>query len=103
MFQTLDEFTESLVQGSWHADFFAPLHDRTVHEINFRLALGEDILQHAGAMLARGIGALLYQLSRIPMQFDAKLLRYRLALGDHVLEQLSRRRKSRSGSVMQQG
>ena len=60
MFQSLDEFEECFVQGRRHPDLFSPVNDRAIHEIDFGLPLREDILQHAGAMLAGRIRTFLH-------------------------------------------
>src|ERR1700726_4877115 len=44
VFQAFDQFPQRLIQRSWHVHFFTPMHDRSIHEINFGLALGEHIL-----------------------------------------------------------
>ena len=90
MFQPFDQFPQRLVQRSRHAYFFTPMHNRSVHEINFRLPLGEHILQHARPMLAGSVRALLHKLSRIAMQFDSQLLRDRLPFRDEVVEEVLR-------------
>jgi hypothetical protein len=72
MFETFDKFPQRPIQRSWHAHFFTPMHDRSIHEIHFRLPLGEDVLEHAGTVLAGSVCALLYKLTRIAMQFNSQ-------------------------------
>ena len=80
----------------------APLHDRAIHEIDFGLALGENILQHAGAVFAGSVGAFLHQLAGIAMQFDPKSLGDGFAFGDQIVEKLAGRSEARGGPMMQQ-
>ena len=92
----------ALFSGVGTPTSFTPLDNRSVHEIDFRLPLGEHILQHARAMLAGSVRALLHQLSRIAVQFDSQLLRNRLAFRDQVVEKMPGRLKARRRAVMQQ-
>src|SRR5258707_9019208 len=70
MLETLRQLPERSVQGGGDADFLAPLSDGAVHEIDFCLALSQNVLQHAGAVLAGGVGAFLNELSWIPMRSE---------------------------------
>ena len=72
MLETFDQFPHHFVQGGRNSDFLTPFHDGAIHEINFSLTLGQDVLQHAGAVFAGSIGALLHQLSRIAMERDSQ-------------------------------
>ena len=48
MFQALDHLPHRSIQRCGYAGFFSPVDDSAVHEIDFRLAFGEYVLQHAG-------------------------------------------------------
>ncbi len=86
MLKALDQRPYRFVQGRCHADCFALLHDRAVHEIDFGLAPGKDILQHAGAVLARRVRTFLHQGSRVAMQFYPELPGHGLAFGDQIVK-----------------
>src|SRR5215470_13844705 len=100
MLQALNQFPKRFVERCGHTGFLTPLRDSTIHEVNFRLALGEHILQHAGAMFARSVGALLHELPRIAVQFDSELFCDGFAFRDEVIEELARGRETRGGAVM---
>src|SRR5262245_6556857 len=87
MLQALNQFPKRFVQRGGHAGFLAPFRNSAVHEIHFRLALGEHILQHASAMFARSVGTLLHELSGIAVQFDSEFFRDGLAFCDEVIEE----------------
>src|SRR5919108_1821177 len=63
--QAFDQFPQRFVQRCGDSDFVAPLYDRAIHKVDLGLALREHILQHAGTVLTRSVGALLHQLARI--------------------------------------
>ena len=72
MFQTFDQLPDGKVQGSGHAEFLPPLHDRSVHEIHLGLPAGKYILQHTGLVFAGRVGGFHHHLFGIVVQFDAK-------------------------------
>src|SRR5271154_739673 len=102
MLEAFDQSPHRFIQRRRDANLLAPFHDRAIHKIHFRNALGEHVLQHAGVMLARRVRAFLHHRARIAVQRDAHSLRNGLALGNQVDEKLSGRRKTRSRAVMQQ-
>src|SRR5260370_33111359 len=59
MLQTFYELPESAVERRWDAQFFAAVGGGAIHEVNFGLALGQNVLQHAGFCRAGGIVTLL--------------------------------------------
>jgi len=91
---------ERTVQGGGDADFLAPLSDGAVHEIDFCLTLCQNVLQHAGAVFARGVGAFLNELSWIPVKFDSQLCGDSFALVDQIIEQLTRGSEARGGAMV---
>src|SRR5258708_11810834 len=99
MLEPVRQLPERSVQGGGDADFLAPLSDGAVHEIDFCLALSQNVLQHAGAVLAGGVGAFLNELSWIPMKFDSHLCGNSFALVDQIIEQLTRRSEARGGAM----
>src|SRR6266481_325934 len=102
MFETLDQSPQRLVEGSGHSDFVAPLCDGAIHKINFRLALGENVLEHAGAMFSGRVRAFLDELPGIAVQFDAEPASHGFAFGNQVIKELAGRAESRGCAVMQQ-
>src|ERR1700694_2066177 len=90
--QAFHQLPDSFVQRRGNAVLLAPLHDCAVHEIHFGLALGEHVLQHRSAVFTSRSRSLLYEHTRIAVQFDAEHTRYRLAFGNQIVEQLSSRR-----------
>src|ERR1700730_11618418 len=72
VFQPLDQFPKSLIQRRRNTSLLSPLHDRAIHEINFRLALRQNILQHACPMLSRRVRSFLYKCARISVQLNTK-------------------------------
>ena len=74
MFQAFHQFPHRLVQRRGHTGLFSPLHDGAVHEIHFRLAPGQHILQHAGPVRAGRVSAFLHQLPGIAEKLDTQLL-----------------------------
>ncbi len=93
---------QRLVQRSRHACFLAPLHDRAVHEIDLGLALGEDILQHAGAVLAGSVGAFLHQRRGSPCNSIPNSFATASPSAIRSFEQLSGGREAGRRAVMQQ-
>src|SRR5580700_11383023 len=102
MLQTFDKLPERTIEWCWHAEFFSAVGDRTIHEIDFRLALSKNVLQHAGFVLARSIRALLHERAGIAMKRNAKRLGDRFTFRDERVEQCSGWRKASSGAVMEQ-
>ena len=76
MLQAFHQCPQRLVQWSWDTHLFAPLHDGPIDKVHFGFASCENILQHAGAMLAGSSGSFLYELPRIAVQFDSQLPRH---------------------------
>src|SRR5271167_1179530 len=68
LFQPFDERPHRLVKGCWHTILLARLHNRPIHEVNFRRSLRQDVLQHAGPMLSRSICPFGNQIARIAVQ-----------------------------------
>ena len=64
--------------------FLAPVHDRAIHEIHFGVALGKNILQHAGIVFAGSVRAFLHHRARIAVQADAHGFRDGFTFGDQV-------------------
>src|SRR5215467_13459308 len=102
MLQALNQFPKRFVERGGHAGFLTPFRDSAVHEIHFRLALGEHILQHAGAMFARSVGTSLHELARIAVQFDSELFCDGFAFRDEVIEELAGGKETRGGAVMEE-
>lgn len=86
MFQALDQFPESAIERRGYVRLLAPFHNRAVHKIDFCLSFGENILQHACAMLSGSVGALLNELAGVTMQFDSESLGNCFALCDQIVE-----------------
>ena len=81
---------------------FSPhFDDGAIHEIDFGLALGENILQHGGTMFAGSVGSFLHQRARIAVQFDAESFGDGFAFGDQIVEQLAGGREASGRAVMQ--
>src|SRR5258706_15666199 len=100
MLEPLRQLPERSVQGGGDADFLAPLSDGAVHEIDFCLALSQNVLQHAGAVLAGGVGAFLNELSWIPMKFDSHLCATSFSPVDQIIEQLTRGSEALGGAMV---
>src|SRR5258707_3029495 len=101
--QSLDELPECSVEGRGYADLVAPAHDGSIHEVDLGLALGKNILQHAGRMLARRQGSFLHQLPWIAVQLDAERFGHLLPFRHQVVKQFSGRSEARRAAVMKQG
>src|SRR6266404_682548 len=102
MLQTFYELPKRAIERSGHAKFFATVGDRAIHEVNLRLALRKNVLQHAGLVLAGSIRTLLHERAGIAMELDAKSLRDRFAFRDKRVEERSSLRKASGSAVMQQ-
>jgi hypothetical protein len=76
--------------------------DCSVHEIDFGLPLGQNILQHAGAMLARCVCAFFYKFPRIAMQFNTKLARDGFSFCNQIIEKLRGGFEPAACAMMQQ-
>src|ERR1700730_692639 len=101
MLQTFDELPERAIQRRGHSEFFAGISDGAVHEIDFRLALGENILQHAGFVLAGSIGTFLDKRARIAVELDAESLGNSFAFRDQCVKERSGFRKASGSAVME--
>ena len=73
MFEPFDQLPHGAIQGRRNAGFLAPAHNRAVHEIDFGLAFGKNVLQHAGLVFAGRSRALADHVVRIAMQLDPHL------------------------------
>src|SRR5580698_4376271 len=102
MFQAFDQRPHGSVKRGGHSNFLTPLHDSAVHEIDFSLALGEDILQHTRAVLSRRVSAFLHQATGIAVEFDPQLLRNRFTFGNQIVRELSGGFESGGGAMMKQ-
>src|SRR5258708_1203539 len=102
MFETFDQSPQRLVERSGHSDSVPPLCDGAIHEINFRQALGENVLEHAGAMFSGRVRAFLDELPGIPVQFDAKPPSHAFAFANQVIKELAGWAESGGCAVMQQ-
>src|SRR5437773_180345 len=101
--EALNQLPHGFIERGGYSDSLSQLHDCAVHEIHFCLTFRKHILQHAGIVLARSGRALLHQLTRITVEDNSELLRYRLTFKDEIVEQLVCRLKSCGSSVMEQG
>src|SRR6266404_72728 len=102
MLQTFYELPKRAIERSGHAKFFSAVGDRAIHEVNLRLALRKNILQHAGLVFSRRVRALLHERAGIAMELDAKSFGDRFAFRDKRVEERSSLRKASGGAVMQQ-
>src|SRR5580700_9256595 len=100
--EPFDEFPQCAIERRGHTGLFAPLHNCTVHEINFGLTFCKNILQHAGTVLSGRVRALLNQLASISMQLNPEGAGDRLPFPDEILEEASGRLEPGSGTVMEQ-
>src|SRR5215471_6216448 len=102
MFEAFNELPQSFIERCRYACLVTSFRDGAVHEVHFRLPLGEHILQHAGAMLARGACSLLHQSARIAVKLDAERFCDGFAFVDEIVEELPGGSEARCGTMMQQ-
>ena len=103
MLQTFYELPQRAIERRGHSEFLATVGNGAIHEINFGLALGKNILQHAGFVLAGSIRAFLDESARIAVELDAKCLGDGFALGDQRVEERARLRESGGCAMVEQG
>lgn len=102
MFESFDQLPHRAIQRGRHARFFSPFDNRAVHEIHFGLALGQHVLQHAGVVLAGGVGAFFDERSGIAVKFNAQGFGNGFAFGDQFVEKCASGREARGRPMMQQ-
>src|SRR4029077_15468830 len=100
MLQTFYQLPERTIKRRGHAEFFATLGDGAIHEINLGLALGENVLQHAGLVLAGSVCAFLDEGARIAMELNAERLGNRFSFGDQRVKKRTGGRESSGGAVV---
>src|SRR5467141_3978574 len=103
MLQTLYQLPERAIERRGDPEFFAAVSNGTIHEIHFGLALGENVLQHAGFVLARSVGALLHEGAGIAVELDAERFGDRFSFGDERVEERASGRESTGCPVVEQG
>src|SRR6266436_5864708 len=103
MLESFHQLPEGAIERRRHAHFFAPLGDGAIHEINFSLALGKNVLQHAGFVFARSVRAFLHERAGITVKFNAEGFGDGFSFRNERVKERSGRSESRSGAVMQQG
>ncbi len=101
MLQTFYELPQSTIERRGHSEFFAAFGDSAVHEVDLGLPLGENVLQHAGFVLAGRIGAFLNQSAGIAVELDAERLGDRFTFGDERVEERAGGREAGGCAVMQ--
>src|SRR6266481_4269021 len=99
--QAFYQLPQRTVERRGHAQFFAAVDDGAIHEIDFGLALGENVLQHAGFVLAGSVGAFLHEGAGIAVELDAERFGDRLAFGDERVEKSAGGRESSGRTVME--
>src|ERR1700740_3490890 len=72
MLQTFYELPQRAIEWRGHSKFLAAVRDGAIHEIDFSLTLGKDILQHSGFVIARSIGAFLDERARIAVKLNSE-------------------------------
>src|SRR5579859_4405459 len=102
MLQALYELPKCAIQWRGHSQSVAAVGNRAVHEVHLRLALGKNVLQHAGLVLTRSVGPFLHQRAGIAVELDAQSLGDSLAFGNQSIEERAGGGESRGCAVMQQ-
>src|SRR6202795_891675 len=102
MLQTFDKLPQRAIERSGHAELLATVSDRAVHKVHLSLALGKNVLQHAGFVLAGRVRAFLHERTGIAVELDAERFRDGFAFRDERVEQCTRLRKASGGAVMEQ-
>src|SRR5260370_25110303 len=102
MLESSDQLPHAAIERSGDAGFFTTVDNRAVHKIDFGLALGESVLQHAGVVLAGSVCAFFDKSARIAVKLDAESFGHRFALGDEGVEKRVGGGKARGSTMMQQ-
>src|SRR5260370_7532135 len=101
MLQTLYQLPQRAIERRGHSEFFPTVCDRAVHEVDLGLAPGENVLQHAGFMLAGSVGAFLDEGAGIAMELDAERFGDRFTFGDERVEKRAVGREPAASAVFQ--
>src|SRR5260370_12841654 len=101
MLQTFYELPQRASERSGYPEFLSTVCDRAVHEVHLGLALGENVLQHAGFMLAGSVGAFLDEGAGIAMELDAERVGERFNFGDARVEERAGGREAGGCAVVQ--
>src|SRR6266852_4095470 len=100
MLQTFYELPQCAIERRGHSAFLATVGDGAIHEVNLGLALGQNVLQHAGFVLAGSIGAFLDERARIAVKLNSEGFGDSFALRDQRVEESARLRESRGCAVV---
>ena len=103
MFESFCELPERTIERSRDAHFFTPIGNCAVHKIHFGLALGKNVLEHAGFVFAGSVGAFLHERARIAVKLNAKSFCDGFSFGNERIEKRSSRRKARGRAVVKKG
>src|SRR5712692_8047005 len=103
MLQTLYQLPKRAIERRGHTEFFTAVDNGAVHEIYLGWALGENVLQHAGLVLAGSVGAFLDERAGVAVELDAEGLSDGLAFGDECVEERAGGSEARCCAVVQKG
>src|SRR6266852_1404124 len=102
MLQTFYELPQRTIERRGHAQFFTAVGNGAIHEINLGLAPGQNVLQHAGFVLAGSIRAFLNEGAGIAVELDAESLGHRFSFGDERVEKRAGGSETRGSAGMKE-